>query len=75
MVYSRPEPVYVLEQYFASKSFDDIHEALGMHILTRKYRIRRQYVDWQQNFGTIKCLCVTVLMTSNRTAEITVVPI
>jgi hypothetical protein len=25
---------------------------LAMRILTRKYRIIKQYTDWQQNFGT-----------------------
>jgi hypothetical protein len=45
MVYSRAERVFILENYFASKSFAAVREAIAMRIQTRKYLIRQQYME------------------------------
>jgi len=49
--------VFILEYYYASKSFAVVQEHLEMHILTSKYRIRQQYTD--NISGHKKCLRVT----------------
>jgi hypothetical protein len=45
-----------------------VREASGKRVLTGKYRIRQQYTDWQEHFGTQKvsvCLCEDGVLTSN----------
>lgn len=44
MVHSQAERVFILEHYFASRSFGT--KNLTVPILRRKHRIRRQFTDW-----------------------------
>jgi hypothetical protein len=63
--------VFILEHYFTSKSFAAVREAFTMRILTRKYRIREQYTDWQQNFGTQEGFVCYKCSLSDKTAQTT----
>jgi hypothetical protein len=47
---------------------------LAICIMTRKYRMRQQYTDWWQNFGTQEVFVCDKCQWSYKTAEITAVP-
>jgi hypothetical protein len=56
--------VFILEHYFASKSFLLLLKHLVKNALTRKYRTRQQNTDWQQHFGTEEVFVLTSFLTS-----------
>jgi hypothetical protein len=58
-VYSRAETLFILEHYFAFKSYASVREVLVMVILTRKYQISHEFTYWLQN------IVDTVLATRN----------
>jgi altronate dehydratase len=46
-----------------------------MRILTMKYRVSQEHTDWQQHFWTQEVFVREKCSSSDRTAEITAVPV
>jgi hypothetical protein len=69
--------VFILEHYFASKSFAAVREAFSNAYPDNEVgcRIRQQYTYWQHNFGTQEVLVCDKCSSSYKAAEITVVSI
>jgi hypothetical protein len=70
MVYSRAERVFILENYFALKSFAAVREAFS-NAYSDKHGIRQQYTERQQHFGTREVFVCGICLSSDKTAEIT----
>jgi hypothetical protein len=74
-VVTHEQNVFILEHYFASKSFLLLLKHLVKNALTRKYRTRQQITDWQQHFGTEEVFVCDQCLLSDKRAYITAAPI
>jgi hypothetical protein len=75
MVYSRAERVFILEHYFASKSFAAVREAFSNAYPDKEVPNKTIVHRLVTKFGTQEVFVCDKCSSSDRTAEITAVPI